>query len=86
MPKEVYSQIESSLKATLDKPRYARVFMAPSALLEHDFFNTYIKSGMYASSSVLEAQGLSLILLSRKLQLPELKRGLNLSYISGVMF
>ncbi|KAJ6089727.1 hypothetical protein N7467_004943 [Penicillium canescens] len=45
MPKEVYSQIESLLKATLDKPRYARVFMAPSALLEHDFFNTYIKSG-----------------------------------------
>jgi hypothetical protein len=54
MPKEVYSQIESSLKAKLDKPRYARVFMAPSALLEHDFFNVYIKSGMYASSSVLE--------------------------------
>jgi hypothetical protein len=57
MPKEVYSQIESLLKATLDKPRYARVFMAPSALLEHDFFNTYIKSGIYASSSVLEAEG-----------------------------
>lgn len=28
--------------------------MPPSALLEHDFFNTYIKSGIYASSSVQE--------------------------------
>jgi ribonuclease P/MRP protein subunit RPP40 len=51
MPKEVYLKIESSLKAKLENPRYARVFMTPSALLEHDFFNTYIKSGTYASSS-----------------------------------
>ncbi|CAI7573524.1 unnamed protein product [Penicillium viridicatum] len=45
LPKEVYSQIKPSLETKLEKPRYARVFMAPSALLEHDFFNTYIKSG-----------------------------------------
>ncbi|KAF4767921.1 hypothetical protein N7455_012159 [Penicillium solitum] len=45
LPKEVYSKIKPSLETKLEKPRYARVFMAPSALLEHDFFNTYIKSG-----------------------------------------
>ncbi|KAK4864978.1 hypothetical protein LT330_001601 [Penicillium expansum] len=45
LPKELYSQIKPSLETKLEKPRYARVFMAPSALLEHDFFNTYIKSG-----------------------------------------
>ncbi|KUM57539.1 hypothetical protein ACN42_g9649 [Penicillium freii] len=45
LPKEVYSQIKPSFETKLEKPRYARVFMAPSALLEHDFFNTYIKSG-----------------------------------------
>ncbi|KAJ5762372.1 uncharacterized protein N7511_005754 [Penicillium nucicola] len=45
LPKGVYSKIESSLKATLERPQYARVFMTPSALLEHEFFNTYIKSG-----------------------------------------
>ncbi|CAI7667683.1 unnamed protein product [Penicillium crustosum] len=45
LPKEVYSKIKPSLETKLEKPRYARVFMTPSALLEHDFFNTYIKSG-----------------------------------------
>ncbi|KAJ6189409.1 Ribonuclease P Rpp40 [Penicillium mononematosum] len=45
LPKEFYLQIKPSLESKLEKPRYARVFMAPSALLEHDFFNTYIKSG-----------------------------------------
>lgn len=83
MPKEVYSQIESSLKAKLDKPRYARVFMAPSALLEHDFFNIYIKSGMYASSSVLDSLPPC---LPQKLQPRDLKHHLNLSYISGLIF
>ncbi|CDM36796.1 Ribonuclease P, Rpp40 [Penicillium roqueforti FM164] len=45
LPKEFYSQIKPSLETKLEKPRYARVFMTPSALLEHEFFNTYIKSG-----------------------------------------
>ncbi|CAG7962992.1 unnamed protein product [Penicillium nalgiovense] len=52
LPKEFYSQIKPSLESKLEKPRYARVFMAPSALLEHDFFNTYIKSGIYVSGPV----------------------------------
>ncbi|KAJ5138635.1 Ribonuclease P Rpp40 [Penicillium bovifimosum] len=45
LPREVYAQIKSRLKDKIEKPQYARVFMAPSALLEHDFFNTYIKTG-----------------------------------------
>ncbi|CAG7927159.1 unnamed protein product [Penicillium olsonii] len=44
IPKDSYSKIKPAL-AKLDKPRYARVYMAPSSLLEHEFFNTYIKSG-----------------------------------------
>ncbi|KAJ5779460.1 hypothetical protein N7457_007180 [Penicillium paradoxum] len=45
LPKEVCSQITSSLEGKPENPRYARVFMRPSALLEHEFFNKYIKSG-----------------------------------------
>ncbi|KAJ5086631.1 hypothetical protein NUU61_007938 [Penicillium alfredii] len=45
VPEEVYSQIKTSLETWLENPRYAHVLMPPSALLEHDFFNTYIKSG-----------------------------------------
>lgn len=44
IPKEVLPQIKPAL-AKLEKPRYARVYMSPSSLLEHEFFNTYIKSG-----------------------------------------
>ncbi|PKX92567.1 ribonuclease P protein subunit p40 [Aspergillus novofumigatus IBT 16806] len=45
LPEEVYSSIKDSLDAKVQKLRYARVFMSPSALLEGDFFNTYIKTG-----------------------------------------
>ncbi|KAF4214948.1 hypothetical protein CNMCM8980_008823 [Aspergillus fumigatiaffinis] len=45
LPEEVYSSIKDSLDAKIQKLRYARVFMSPSALLEEDFFNTYIKTG-----------------------------------------
>lgn len=41
----MYAEIQTSL-GKLDKPRSARVFMSPSDLLEHEFFNTYIKTGM----------------------------------------
>lgn len=50
LPKAAYEKIKPSL-ARLNKPRYARVFMSPSALLEHDFFNKYIKSGIQFPSS-----------------------------------
>ncbi|KAJ5415789.1 hypothetical protein N7465_004484 [Penicillium sp. CMV-2018d] len=60
LPKEVYSQIKPSLETKLEKPRYARVFMAPSALLEHDFFNKYIKSVAQALDS-FRAQRVHLI-------------------------
>ncbi|KAF7118205.1 hypothetical protein CNMCM5793_007606 [Aspergillus hiratsukae] len=45
LPEEVYSSIKDSLDPKVQKLRYARVFMSPSALLEGDFFNTYIKTG-----------------------------------------
>ncbi|KAF7716941.1 Uncharacterized protein PECH_000667 [Penicillium ucsense] len=41
---EVYAEVQTSLDE-INKPRSARVFMSPSELLEHDFFNTYIKTG-----------------------------------------
>jgi ribonuclease P/MRP protein subunit RPP40 len=45
LPEEVYSSVKDPLDAKVQKLRYARVFMSPSALLEGDFFNTYIKTG-----------------------------------------
>lgn len=47
MPEEIYSSIKSSLHDRVKNPRYARVFMPLSSLLEGDFFNKYIKIGIY---------------------------------------
>ncbi|KAJ5905514.1 uncharacterized protein N7473_002430 [Penicillium subrubescens] len=44
LPEDVYTDIQTSLDK-LNKPQSARVFMSPSDLLEHEFFNTYIKTG-----------------------------------------
>ncbi|EPS33562.1 hypothetical protein PDE_08524 [Penicillium oxalicum 114-2] len=44
LEEDMYAEIQTSL-GKLDKPRSARVFMSPSDLLEHEFFNTYIKTG-----------------------------------------
>lgn len=46
LPETAYAAIETSLNSKLQKLRYARVFMSLSNLLEGDFFNTYIKSGI----------------------------------------
>ncbi|KAJ5567409.1 hypothetical protein N7535_006715 [Penicillium sp. DV-2018c] len=48
IPREIYFGIKMDLEyrtGLIPTPTHVRVFMAPSALLEHDFFNTYIKSG-----------------------------------------
>lgn len=45
LPENVYTDIQTSLDK-LNKPQSARVFMSPSDLLEHEFFNTYIKTGI----------------------------------------
>ncbi|KAE8152143.1 ribonuclease P 40kDa subunit-domain-containing protein [Aspergillus avenaceus] len=45
LPERVYKTIQSSVETKLPKLRYARVFMSLSALLEGDFFNTYVKTG-----------------------------------------
>ncbi|KAJ5168281.1 uncharacterized protein N7482_003875 [Penicillium canariense] len=45
LPENVYTSIQASLDDELNKPQSARVFMCPSDLLEHEFFNAYIKSG-----------------------------------------
>ncbi|PLB46750.1 hypothetical protein P170DRAFT_511434 [Aspergillus steynii IBT 23096] len=45
LPEKAYAAIESSVDSKLQKLRYARVFMSLSALIEGEFFNTYIKSG-----------------------------------------
>ncbi|KAJ5454334.1 uncharacterized protein N7458_005290 [Penicillium daleae] len=44
LPENVYTDIQTSLDK-LNQPQSARVFMSPSDLLEHEFFNTYIKTG-----------------------------------------
>ncbi|CAL5874634.1 uncharacterized protein PFLUO_LOCUS8931 [Penicillium psychrofluorescens] len=45
LPAEAYESVQAALDARIANPEYARVFMAPSALLEHEFFNAYIKAG-----------------------------------------
>ncbi|KAJ5133676.1 uncharacterized protein N7443_004700 [Penicillium atrosanguineum] len=45
LPEETYKSLQASLDAKLEKLQYARVFMSPADLLEHEFFNTYIKAG-----------------------------------------
>ncbi|OKL60172.1 hypothetical protein UA08_04637 [Talaromyces atroroseus] len=45
MPREVYNAIWSSMQDKLAKPRYIQVIMPLIALLEGDFFNTFVKSG-----------------------------------------
>ncbi|KAJ5532580.1 hypothetical protein N7494_009132 [Penicillium frequentans] len=44
LPNDVYEKNQTSLDA-LESPQCARVSMCPSDLLQHDFFNTYIKAG-----------------------------------------
>ena len=46
VPEEVYASVQSALESKLQKLRYGRVFMSLSSLLEGEFFNTYIKSGI----------------------------------------
>ncbi|KAJ5929448.1 hypothetical protein N7454_006398 [Penicillium verhagenii] len=45
LPKDVYDSSQMLLDVELEKPQCAQVFMYPSDILEHDFFNTYIKAG-----------------------------------------
>lgn len=46
LPEDAYSKAKAPLEAKLEKVQFARVFMSLSDLLEHDFFNTYIKTGL----------------------------------------
>ncbi|PGH18545.1 hypothetical protein AJ79_00324 [Helicocarpus griseus UAMH5409] len=45
LPKEIYDAAWDSISSQIQAPQYAKVIMPLSALLEHDFFNTYIKTG-----------------------------------------
>ncbi|OJD12212.1 hypothetical protein AJ78_07153 [Emergomyces pasteurianus Ep9510] len=45
LPKEIYDSVWDTISSQIRIPQYARVIMPLSALLEHDFFNSYIKIG-----------------------------------------
>ncbi|EEH45671.2 uncharacterized protein PADG_01821 [Paracoccidioides brasiliensis Pb18] len=45
LPKETYDAAWDSISNRIQTPQYAKVIMPLSALLEHEFFNTYIKIG-----------------------------------------
>lgn len=47
-PKDTVNALQTTLQPSLSKQRYARVQMRLLDLVEGDFFNTYIKSGMSA--------------------------------------
>lgn len=74
LPEDVYKDIQPSLNAKLENPKYARVFMSPSEILEHDFFNTYIKAGVYHlrdPSAVVVPSNLEALRDTRCLALPQ---------------
>ncbi|KAJ5665963.1 uncharacterized protein N7477_008411 [Penicillium maclennaniae] len=54
LPEETYKSIHASLDAKLERLQYARVFMYPADLLEHEFFNAYIKSGTFSPLKALD--------------------------------
>lgn len=45
LPEELYDLIWSEIESKIKNVQYSRVIMPLSALLEGDFFNSYIKSG-----------------------------------------
>lgn len=50
LPEEIYRVAWDSIRSRIKKLRYARVFMPLSSLLEGEFFNTYIKTGILTPS------------------------------------
>lgn len=47
LPEELYDLIWNDVEAGIANIRYSRVIMSLSDLLESDFFNTYIKTGIF---------------------------------------
>lgn len=45
LPEELYEVIRNEIENKIINIQYSRVIMPMSALLEGDFFNSYIKSG-----------------------------------------
>ncbi|PGH01722.1 ribonuclease P/MRP protein subunit RPP40 [Blastomyces parvus] len=45
LPKEIYDSVWDSISSRIQTPQFAKVILPLSALLEHDFFNPYIKIG-----------------------------------------
>ena len=53
LPEEVFQIIWDELASKVESIRYAKVFLPLSALLEGDFFNIYIKSGIHLHISAI---------------------------------
>ena len=49
LPEELYQVMWHGVEAKISQLRYSQVIMPLSALLEGDFFNFYIKTGIYNS-------------------------------------
>lgn len=47
LPEGTYNKLKNTLHGGVKNPQYARVFMSLSSLLEGEFFNRYIKTGIY---------------------------------------
>ncbi|GAA83649.1 ribonuclease P protein subunit p40 [Aspergillus luchuensis IFO 4308] len=72
LPKDILSHVEPQLQNL----RYARVFMSLSSLLEGEFFNTYIKTGILKlelSKEIFERTGLTVVEIN--LRLPSMLHG-----------
>ena len=50
LPEELYEIIKNGFLSQHSRPKYSRVILPLEALLEGDFFNKYIKTGMLIRS------------------------------------
>ena len=53
LPEEIYDTIWHIIESKIKLAQYSRVFLPLSSLLEGDFFNDYIKSGVSIPSLIV---------------------------------
>lgn len=70
LPEELHQLVWKDVEAKISSLQYSRVLMPLSALLEREFFNLYIKTGIHYSSSLtmgflheISTSGFALMLL-----------------------
>ncbi|KAH0544956.1 hypothetical protein FGG08_000882 [Glutinoglossum americanum] len=66
LPAELYEIIRQDLEREISTVKYSRVILALSELLDGDFFNQYIKTGMVRNLEVKAMKTFAMCSCSRK--------------------